>query len=363
MYRFQRRIAAGGISTNRKAKSELKIADTSTETTSTTTTSTESNRIRSSSAASDESAAKPRLSKDDIQRGKQDIQTINNDLRLLSTLLGRPISIDELPQLTQSVGRGGSASAAGGGRSASSGRRATTAKASTTTTTTTTATTTTTTTPKPTNPPLSRESELLKQLLLQQDTKVAGRPEYYGKTDEAILATILKQRGIGPAHNNLPKDVSIKIHNGFLHIFLFLTIKTHFTELDRRHHLDDDDANATAHETRSTTGAPAKRPTAATATATHPRRPVVAVAHVAGDGAAVAARLAIATLIGVVDERCATDGGGTSAAVHRRRWAGLGRGGGELKAANSVVFHFTPVEQIHLKCSKIYDSNRCSHRR
>lgn len=127
---------------------------------------------------------KPRLSNTEIDRGKQDIEAVNNDLALLSTLLGRPISIADLPSL------------AGGGTQV---RTATPTRATTTTST------TTTTTEKP---DILKEVELL-QSLLQTQAAINPNPElsdsdYYGKTDEAILATILKQQGIGPSHNNIP---------------------------------------------------------------------------------------------------------------------------------------------------------------
>ena len=143
---------------------------------------------------------KPKLSKEDLERGQQDIQAVNNDLKLLSTLLGRPIDVDDLPQITNQFG---------GSRGAAAGRR----KVPTVTTTT---TTTTTTTPAPTTtttlkPAIVREVELLQSLLNPKKPNVVA-PEkdadYYGKTDDAILATILRQQGIGPSHNNIPIEVN-----------------------------------------------------------------------------------------------------------------------------------------------------------
>lgn len=72
------------------------------------------------------------------------------------------------------------------------------------------------------------------QSLLQQQNGLraeAARPEYYGKTDDAILATILKQQGIGPSHNNLPIDVSIifNVRLG-LKLVIVCTIYVRFAE-------------------------------------------------------------------------------------------------------------------------------------
>lgn len=138
-----------------------------------------SSRLNSILEASEQ---KPKLTKTEIELGKQDIQAVNNDLQLLSSLLGRPISIEDLPSL------------AGGIQTV-----AKTARVPTTTTT------TTTSTPKP---DILKEVELL-QSLLQTQAALNPKPElsdsdYYGKTDEAILAAILKQQGIGPSHNNIP---------------------------------------------------------------------------------------------------------------------------------------------------------------
>lgn len=171
-----------------------------------TTTSTEASRpndIRHSAEDPD----KPKLSKAEIARGQQDIQTINNDLKLLSTLLGRPISVNELPTITQQFGGGSKSGNSNAGSGRGNSRRTPTTAATTVPPTTTTTTTTSTTTRKP---DIVREAELLQSLLRQQQQQSDTRPEYYGKTDDAILATILKQQGIGPSHNNLPIDVSVR---------------------------------------------------------------------------------------------------------------------------------------------------------
>ncbi|KAJ6649417.1 hypothetical protein Bhyg_04652 [Pseudolycoriella hygida] len=154
------------------------------------------NVVHPNSIKSEPSAAKPSLSKAEIDRGKQDIETVNSDLKLLSTLLGRPISANDLPQLTQQFG--------GGGSSEAPKRRY---PSSTSTTTTTTA-----------QPAIIKEVELL-QSLLRSPTKdiksQVGSDEFYGNTDEAILATILKQKGIGPSHNNLPIEQLLGQNNNY----------------------------------------------------------------------------------------------------------------------------------------------------
>jgi hypothetical protein len=57
-------------------------------------------------------AGKPKLSEKDIQRTKQmlqkDVEQYNNDLRLLSLLLGRPVKAEDIPKLTGGLGGGGS---------------------------------------------------------------------------------------------------------------------------------------------------------------------------------------------------------------------------------------------------------------
>lgn len=140
------------------------------------------------------SVEKPTLSKTEIERGKQDIETINSDLQLLSSLLGRPVSAKDLPTITQQFGGG-----SGGGVRGTQRRKPDTTTSTTTTTTTTTS-----------KPAILREVELLQTILKTQQNNVKPEqpPEYYGKTDDAILATILKQQGIGPTHNNIPIEVS-----------------------------------------------------------------------------------------------------------------------------------------------------------
>lgn len=126
------------------------------------------------------------LSVAEIAKGEQDIAQVNSDLQLLSTLLGRPITADDLPNLANGFGANDR--------------------------------------PLPTPPPAVRlttiaatanhqpaiikEVELLQSLLeankQNEDSSVAVPVDAYGKTNDALLATLLKQQGIGPAHNNVP---------------------------------------------------------------------------------------------------------------------------------------------------------------
>lgn len=132
---------------------------------------------------------------DEIEKNKQDVDALNNDLKLLSTLLGRPISEKDIPQLTQST-------------ATQQTRPPVESKAPTTTERTKKITST---------PALIREVELLQTILQKQQTTPKSTSDLflpgvepadaYGKTNDALLATILKQRGIGPAHNNIPVDL------------------------------------------------------------------------------------------------------------------------------------------------------------
>lgn len=133
---------------------------------------------------------------DEFEKNKQDVAALNNDLKLLSTLLGRPISEKDIPQLTQSTGT-------------QQTRPPIESNAPTTTERTKKITST--------NPALIREVELLQTILQKQQTTPKTSSDLYlpgvepsdayGKTNDALLATILKQRGIGPAHNNIPVDL------------------------------------------------------------------------------------------------------------------------------------------------------------
>lgn len=137
----------------------------------------------------------PSVDADEIERNKKDEAALNSDLQLLSSLLGRPVSQKDVSQLAKQ-----------------------------TTTLTPSSTTIRTTTTRPTkstvSPKLVQEIELLHQIaqkpneaepandLTSADDLASIDPsDAYGKTNDALLATLLKQRGIGPAHNNLPLNI------------------------------------------------------------------------------------------------------------------------------------------------------------
>ncbi|XP_055317342.1 mucin-2-like isoform X3 [Sitodiplosis mosellana] len=136
----------------------------------------------------------PTVNRVEIEKNKKDVASLNTDLQLLSTLLGRPISQKDIPQLLT--------------------KQASTQAPTSTTARTTTATKTTV------SPKIIQEIELLHQIakkpdqpapdndLTSTDELAAIDPsEAYGKTNDALLATLLKQRGIGPAHNNIPLNI------------------------------------------------------------------------------------------------------------------------------------------------------------
>ncbi|XP_031616850.1 uncharacterized protein LOC116336839 isoform X1 [Contarinia nasturtii] len=139
----------------------------------------------------------PTIGRDEIEKNKNDVASLNTDLQLLSTLLGRPISQKDIPQLT---------------------KQASTLPPSISSTTL--RTTTVRTTKPPVNPKIVQEIELLHQIAkkpdgIEPDNELTSTDELaaidpsdaYGKTNDALLATLLKQRGIGPAHNNIPLNI------------------------------------------------------------------------------------------------------------------------------------------------------------
>lgn len=104
---------------------------------------------------------------------QKDIESYNNDLKLLSTLLGRPIGPNEIPKLARQV----------------------------------TSRTTTTTTVSP----VLKEIHLKPNFNLPEDIFLDdSNSNIYGKSNEAILAAVLKEEGIGPANNNIPV-INLKI--------------------------------------------------------------------------------------------------------------------------------------------------------
>lgn len=121
---------------------------------------------------------------------KDELAEVDKNLKLLSSILGRPITIEELPTIM---------------RQYRFGRNPTVPT-----------TTTTTTTPAPiinSNTPITRDEVI--ELLKDPDVGLGDNIDTYGKTNDAILAAVLKQKGIGPAHNNVPVDVSL-----FFYFFL-----------------------------------------------------------------------------------------------------------------------------------------------
>lgn len=142
------------------------------------------------------------VSVDAIEKNQNDVASLNSDLKLLSTLLGRPISDKDLPKLTNGFTT-----------------KQTTQKAVTV------RTTKTSIVPN-NNAALAHEVDLLQKIIQKQtdpvpaaanelatnndDDKVLASidpADAYGKTNDALLATLLKQRGIGPAHNAIPLNI------------------------------------------------------------------------------------------------------------------------------------------------------------
>lgn len=130
---------------------------------------------------------------DEIEKNKKDVASLNTDLQLLSSLLGRPISQKDIPQLTKQVST-----------SSPSTVRSIPVRSTKTTSA----------------PAFIQESELFQQIApkpdgLEPDNDLTSTDELaaidpsdaYGKTNDALLATLLKQRGIGPAHNNIPLNI------------------------------------------------------------------------------------------------------------------------------------------------------------
>lgn len=127
----------------------------------------------------------------DWKQEAQDVASINNDLALLSSLLGRSVSIADLPELNKAFGIPSRSK------------------------------------PIPTSVVPAKESPLQNEVIDavspgNDKTRVkseidTGSPKIkpesldsYGKTDDALLATILKQNGIGPSNNNIP--VQLLLH-------------------------------------------------------------------------------------------------------------------------------------------------------
>lgn len=135
-------------------------------------------------------AAGASINIDDIEKNKKDVASLNSDLQLLSSLLGRPVAQKDISQLTKSGGTGLTQSSIA--------------------------------TTKTTVNPAQLAQEVIQQIGGDKSPSEAGGDndltstdelasidpsDAYGKTNDALLATLLKQRGIGPAHNNLPLDI------------------------------------------------------------------------------------------------------------------------------------------------------------
>lgn len=117
------------------------------------------------------------VNSDEFAKAQQDIESYNNDLKLLSTLLGRPIGPNEIPKLARQV----------------------------------TSTTTTTTTVSP----VLKDIQFKPNFNLPEDIfSDESNSKVYGKSNEAILAAVLKEKGIGPANNNIPVII-------FYFVFIF----------------------------------------------------------------------------------------------------------------------------------------------
>lgn len=142
-------------------------------------------------------AAGASINIDDIEKNKKDVASLNSDLQLLSSLLGRQVSQKDISQLTKTGGTGQHQSSGGA-------------------------------TIKTTVNPAQLAQDVIQQIGIngdKQNEATAGDgggnndltstdelasidpSDAYGKTNDALLATLLKQRGIGPAHNNLPLDI------------------------------------------------------------------------------------------------------------------------------------------------------------
>lgn len=167
------------------------------------------NNILMENADKESMAGKPKLSEKDMQRTKQmlqkDVAQYNNDLQLLSLLLGRPVKAEDIPKLTQNIPNG-------------LGNPTTPVPKTTTSTTTRKPTTSirkTTTVPPPFSPLSNDEIKILEAINKIQSTRViittTRKPVVIpalGRSQEAVLADLLKQRGIGPLNNQIPVDVS-----------------------------------------------------------------------------------------------------------------------------------------------------------
>lgn len=109
--------------------------------------------------------------------------SVNSDLALLSSLLGRKVTLDDLPELTKAFGIPSTRSTASSVLNVSPSHNEVFEAAG----------------------PGSDKTRV-KSEIDSGSSKVKPQTfeDTYGKTDDALLATLLKQNGIGPANNNIP---------------------------------------------------------------------------------------------------------------------------------------------------------------
>lgn len=122
---------------------------------------------------------------------------MNDDLKLLSALLGRPISVAEIPSLVNQVGKSTGPSTVMPIAKAKSVARSTASTAKPVQVTTSTSV----------KPEVFDVAKYLQDNSLGTSTST-NAPSTIGKSNEAIIASLLKEQGIGPGNNNIPIDVS-----------------------------------------------------------------------------------------------------------------------------------------------------------
>lgn len=156
-----------------------------------------------------------KLSPTEVERTKnmlqKDISQYNNDIKLLSLLLGRPVSSQDIAKLAATnLGK-------------TNVRSAPADPLPSTTVSTTARTTTRTTRPPPSSsipefkPLTERETEFLEALEKIQTTKAptttsTTTAKAVSKSQEALIAALLRQQGFGP-NNQVPIEVGVLISN------------------------------------------------------------------------------------------------------------------------------------------------------
>lgn len=144
-------------------------------------------------ASSTTAKPKPITSLHELQKQKvqhdKDVKALQDDLKLLSALLGRPITAAEIPSLIGQVGKSTGPSTVSPDKSRNNLR----------------STEVTSTTPRTSTKPWTPPTILDTAKYMEATSTTAA---YFGKSNEARIAEILKLQGIGPENNNLPVDVS-----------------------------------------------------------------------------------------------------------------------------------------------------------